>query len=126
MSFSIVITNCRNSSISQLFLMICKGKTFYFVQKLKFILNYRSHEKSLLFEFVCTYIKFGCEYVSYVIENCVNRFYPVCKLFQEYESKRSPPTTMSDFKMGSKDTSYESTFSNLPSTTDDKQKLAKV
>jgi len=31
---------------------------------------------------------------------------------------------MSDFKMGSRDTSYESTFSATPTTTDEKQKLA--
>ena len=33
---------------------------------------------------------------------------------------------MGDFRTGSKDTSYESTFSNVPSTIDDKQKLANI
>jgi hypothetical protein len=33
---------------------------------------------------------------------------------------------MSGFKMGSRDTSYESNFSNVPTTMDDKQKLANV
>ena len=33
---------------------------------------------------------------------------------------------MSEFKMGSRDISYESNFSNTPTTTDDKQKLANL